>query len=999
MINDPYQNQPILIVEQTGQVFLLGQELVTIGRKTGNTIVLGQDLKASRHHTAIAWDNGTYIVKDVSSSNGTFVNNQRITEPRPLANNDVIRVGDTTFRVKLPAAQMTPSALPDTDRPGSPLTKRQPTDTIITPPPPVDDNPYVGPRTFSQQEADRFFGREVEARELLSLIIAERLVLFYAQSGAGKSSLINTRLIPQLREANYAVLPVGRVSGEVPKGAGTVENIYLFNLLLSLDESDGDPQRFTRMSLSHFLKNLTSLDGQHYYYDDAHDDILETNEWSEPDTIFETDEFYEDTPYVLIIDQFEEIVTTHPGRWQEREGFFQQLEQAMTADPFLWVVLTLREDYIAPLDPYMHVLPGKMRARFYMQRMKHEAALAAVKNPAAKYGRPFVAGVAEELVNNLRQIRSHMAPDQTETGLGEFVEPVQLQVVCYQLWENLKHRPLGKITRQDLSELGDVDKALAKFYEQALAKVIEQTSVSEIDLRNWFETQLITEAGTRGTVYRGLEQTGRIPNQVVDLLQNQFILRSEAKAGGTWYELVHDRFVSPILQANQIWRLDQPLIQMAQSWSESNRSVTKLLEGPPLQDALDTNWQGLGKQVRAFLEASQTAQRAKNEALRQHELEQARALAEEQRKRAELQVEAAAKLRRRAWWLGIFFIAAVLMTIIATYSSYQATSNFREAVTAQASERMAQQTATASLEEAAGVSAEKQVIQDNFKGYLATQEVNVQAEYDTVIGYQTATAIFVASAPLATPTAGDDGTEVLTPPTTDTVTAAQTTPITAEETPLISEIVLAEPNGTPPLAITVEALEAKQTAIRATREAINVIPSPTPTATPTPIPTRAPLSCDISPQGELAPAWEQHKKQLGCPIQAQPIGGLFVEQSFERGFMVWTEALDVFLVAVGNESFGEWQLVTRADFNPAGAGCEPSLPKSSPELVQPILGFGGVWCQFPEIQRKIGFGTQPEYGVREPALLQQFENGFIYQDSKRWVFVLFLDTGTYLRAG
>ena len=60
-------------------------------------------------------------------------------------------------------------------------------------------NPYGGPRTFSQVEANRFFGREREASELLSLVISQRLVLFYAQSGAGKSSLLNARLIPMLR--------------------------------------------------------------------------------------------------------------------------------------------------------------------------------------------------------------------------------------------------------------------------------------------------------------------------------------------------------------------------------------------------------------------------------------------------------------------------------------------------------------------------------------------------------------------------------------------------------------------------------------------------------------------------------------------------------------------------------------------------------------------------------------------------------------------------------
>ena len=41
-------------------------------------------------------------------------------------------------------------------------------------------------------------------------MLSERLLLFYAQSGAGKSSLLHTRLIPPLREEKgFVVLPVG----------------------------------------------------------------------------------------------------------------------------------------------------------------------------------------------------------------------------------------------------------------------------------------------------------------------------------------------------------------------------------------------------------------------------------------------------------------------------------------------------------------------------------------------------------------------------------------------------------------------------------------------------------------------------------------------------------------------------------------------------------------------------------------------------------------------
>ena len=58
-------------------------------------------------------------------------------------------------------------------------------------------NPYVGPRPFGERDQNNFFGRDDEARQLTGLIIAHRAVLLYAQSGAGKTSLLRAKVIPR----------------------------------------------------------------------------------------------------------------------------------------------------------------------------------------------------------------------------------------------------------------------------------------------------------------------------------------------------------------------------------------------------------------------------------------------------------------------------------------------------------------------------------------------------------------------------------------------------------------------------------------------------------------------------------------------------------------------------------------------------------------------------------------------------------------------------------
>jgi hypothetical protein len=70
-------------------------------------------------------------------------------------------------------------------------------------------NPFVGPRAF--QQGEQLYGRDHEVLQLLDLLIAERIVLLYSPSGAGKTSLINAGLIPRLQREGFGVLPVVRI--------------------------------------------------------------------------------------------------------------------------------------------------------------------------------------------------------------------------------------------------------------------------------------------------------------------------------------------------------------------------------------------------------------------------------------------------------------------------------------------------------------------------------------------------------------------------------------------------------------------------------------------------------------------------------------------------------------------------------------------------------------------------------------------------------------------
>lgn len=143
----------------------------------------------------------------------------------------------------------------------------------------------------------------------------------------------------------------------------------------------------------------------------------------------------------------------------------------------------MREDHLAQVDRYTPLVSGHLRTRFRTERLRFRPALEAVRRPAQEAGRPFDDQAAEALIDDLRQERSEV---EQETILGEYIEPLQLQVVCFQLWKNLENHPGKKITNADRQAFGDVDRALESFYEEVIRRVADKSRTSEAPIRYLF---------------------------------------------------------------------------------------------------------------------------------------------------------------------------------------------------------------------------------------------------------------------------------------------------------------------------------------------------------------------------------------------------------------------------------------------------------------------------------------------------------------------------------
>jgi pSer/pThr/pTyr-binding forkhead associated (FHA) protein len=81
-----------------GQRIAIPPTGLTIGRETDNMLII-PDPSVSRHHARIAFENGALVVYDLNSTNGVYVNEQRISK-QSLRAGDIVRFGTARFRVE-----------------------------------------------------------------------------------------------------------------------------------------------------------------------------------------------------------------------------------------------------------------------------------------------------------------------------------------------------------------------------------------------------------------------------------------------------------------------------------------------------------------------------------------------------------------------------------------------------------------------------------------------------------------------------------------------------------------------------------------------------------------------------------------------------------------------------------------------------------------------------------------------------------------------------------
>lgn len=84
---------------RAGTELVLGDEPLTIGRSAESGLVIRDEYTSTHHARLMLWD-GDWMIQDLDSTNGTYLDGRRVTQPTPVPVNTPVRIGTTSFELR-----------------------------------------------------------------------------------------------------------------------------------------------------------------------------------------------------------------------------------------------------------------------------------------------------------------------------------------------------------------------------------------------------------------------------------------------------------------------------------------------------------------------------------------------------------------------------------------------------------------------------------------------------------------------------------------------------------------------------------------------------------------------------------------------------------------------------------------------------------------------------------------------------------------------------------
>jgi tetratricopeptide (TPR) repeat protein len=377
---------------------------------------------------------------------------------------------------------------------------------------------YPGVRSFEERDQAQFRGRQAASEELLLRVLSVRLLLQFAPSGVGKTSLLAAGLFPRLRRHNY------------------------FPFIVRLNQPEEPLLDAVRRSLAQAADEFGLVDPVISPQADSLWSLLAgTQLWSRDLLLL--------CP-VLVFDQFEEIFTLRDAAF--RADFAQQVGELTdgaprrAAPPPAKFIISLREEYLGKLEEFSASIPELFRERLRLTPLSSDEAREAIAEPAALVGDDWASPPLRYSDDALDLLIDFI--DGASESV-KVIEPLTLQLVCHRA-ENIaieRRAAADSLTLgvHDFGGLPGLERLVREYYQQVLGRIAQPGARRCAQLM--FEEGLLDPAGKRLMLEQGeIEREYSLDAPTLDALVASSLLRREPRNESVFYEISHDRLTDTI---------------------------------------------------------------------------------------------------------------------------------------------------------------------------------------------------------------------------------------------------------------------------------------------------------------------------------------------------------------------------------------------------------------------------------------------------------------------
>lgn len=439
---------------------------------------------------------------------------------------------------------------------------------------------YLGLRSYSEDEADQFKGRDQESKELFHHILRNDYTVCYAESGEGKTSLMNAGVFPLLRQNMF----------------------FPIEVKFTKDDYDTMPDNFDVIIDRCINDSITAFNQNHkefpVEYKDCSKDFdlikqeetikssLQKRSWWKLRNFRPCAMGLVFTP-VFIFDQFEEVFN-RPFSVEWTNNFFHWLEElssdscppaiikeirnfigyeaafpSINENKNFKAVFLLRSEFIGELDYWCmqnSFIPWMKDSRFCLK-------------PLTLRGAKEVICLQDVLSLHTDSILSMLLNGRViDTPDTPCVSALMLSIVCDSLNKSIKSKKEFNINEY-ISDANRLNTILNEFYE----KTLEECEVSESD-REIIEQVLVNSKGNRERVNVEHEKLEAISfsTKYLKVLDEKRLIKVLPMYNGkeTYIELVHD-CLAPVVSEHKKIRLEKHLSE-ARRTKRSNQFISLL---------------------------------------------------------------------------------------------------------------------------------------------------------------------------------------------------------------------------------------------------------------------------------------------------------------------------------------------------------------------------------------------------------------------------------------